>query len=72
MRLLADYQAVPSVQQIVFVEQDRPTLLSWTRETDGWRLREIEGLNAALDLPSLDLALPLTEIYDGFSFEETA
>lgn len=72
MRLLADYQAVPTVQQIVFLEQHRPTLISWTRSTDGWSLQELEGLDAVLDLPSLGVVLPLAEIYDGFPFADAA
>lgn len=68
LRLLDDYQAVPSVEQIIFLEQDRPFALSWTREAGGWRRAEVEGLDATLDMPSLGAALPFLEIYDGFPF----
>ena len=36
LRLLHDYQAVSSVAQIVYLEQQRPFGQSWTRDGDTW------------------------------------
>lgn len=68
LKLLDDYQAVPAVAQIVWLEQDRPSALSWTREGEGWRRQELEGVEAVLELPSLDVSLPLSEVYEDFGF----
>lgn len=68
LRLLDDYQAIAAVQQIVFLEQASPSLLSWTRAGDAWPRLAVEGLEAVLEMPSLDAALPLSEIYDGLDF----
>ena len=68
LKLLDDYQTVPSVQQIVYLEQARASLLSWTRDDPFWPREMIEGLEAELRLPSLGLSLPLSEIYEGLDF----
>lgn len=68
LKLLEDYQAVPGMEQIVFLEQDRPAALSWTRAGGAWSREELDGVDAELRLPGLDLTLPLTEAYEGFPF----
>ncbi len=70
LRLLEDYQAVPSVQQIVYLEQERAFAHSWTREGGGWRRTEYEGVEAVLPFPALELSLSLREVYDGLPFAE--
>lgn len=67
-RLLGDYQSVPTMRQIVWLEEGRPAALSWSRGGDGWRLDDLSGLDAVLDLPSLGVSLPLAEAYDGLDF----
>jgi len=68
LRLLDDYQAIETMQQVVFLEQSRPRLLSWTRDTPLWPRQTVEGLDALLEFPSLGLSLPLSEIYEGLDF----
>lgn len=70
MRLVADYQAVRSVEQVVFVEQTRPGALVWTRNPDGWRAETYDGLDAALPLTALGVELPMAEVYEGLAFED--
>lgn len=67
--LLDDFKSVPSVQQIVFLEQSRPLVLSWTRAGDLWPRRELEGLTAVLELPSIGTELPLVDLYRGVTFD---
>lgn len=69
LRLLDDYQAVPSIAQVVYVEQQRPYILSWERSGKFWPRTNLESLDATLLLPSLGLSVPLTEIYQGLGFE---
>lgn len=68
LKLLDDYQAIASVQQIVYFEQDRPSLLSWRRAGAEWPRQTLEELEAVLDLPSIGVGLPLSEIYEGLGF----
>jgi Uma2 family endonuclease len=66
--LLDDYQSVATMAQVVYVEQDRPSVLSWTRDDPFWPRQNLEGFYTVLALPSLDLSLPLAEIYEGLDF----
>jgi Uma2 family endonuclease len=70
LKLIADYQAMPSVEQVVFLEQRRPSALLWTRNADGWRAEDVEGLDAVLRLPSIDVDLPMAEVYERLTLEE--
>lgn len=65
IKLLDDYQATAAVQQIVWIEQDHTFALVWTREGEGWRRDEVRGVDAALELDSIGLVLPLAEVYEG-------
>jgi Uma2 family endonuclease len=60
-----DYRDTDSMQQIVLVEPDERKLHVWTRSEKGWRQSEPGAASAALDLPSLGIALTLDEIYEG-------
>jgi len=58
------YQTIPSLQQLVYVAPDEAKLELVTREPDGsWRSIFVTGLDADLPLASLDLTIPLAEIY---------
>ncbi|MBV9078304.1 MAG: Uma2 family endonuclease [Methylobacteriaceae bacterium] len=66
---LDEYRAVPSLQEIVIVDPDAPQARLWFREAGGaWEARLVEELEASIELPSLGLALPLREIYEGIEF----
>lgn len=50
--------------EIVEIYQDEAAIHVYRRGTDGdWRFSVVHGLNAALPLESVDLAIPLAEIY---------
>jgi hypothetical protein len=52
------------------VAQDEARAERFTRQPDGqWLLGEASGLEAALHLASIDVTLPLADIYDKVSFE---
>lgn len=58
------YQKLPSLQHYVLVERDKPVVEVFDRAGEAWfSQRLIEGLDASLDLASLDLSIPLAEIY---------
>ncbi|MCW6508232.1 Uma2 family endonuclease [Lichenifustis flavocetrariae] len=58
------YQRLGSLQHYVLVERDRSAIDVFDRAGEAWAsLRTLEGLEAVLDLPALDVSLPLSEIY---------
>ena len=67
MTLLADYQSIPSVQQIVILEQAAAACTVWTRGEAEWLLSAVDGVQSELDLTSLQLRLSLAEAYDGLN-----
>lgn len=64
-----NYRRIPSLKAHVFVAQDRPHVELYERQGNGaWLLVEQNDLNAAICLTSLDIELPLSEIYLGVEF----
>ena len=60
------YQAIPSLQTVLFIDPDRPVVEILAREGgDAWRSRVVEGLEASLGIAALGIELPLAEIYRG-------
>lgn len=57
------YRRLPSLRHYVLVEQARPAVEVFDRDRETWTTRLVEGLDSTLDLPALDLTIPLTEIY---------
>jgi Uma2 family endonuclease len=63
-----EYQAMPSVQRYVMLEQDRMGATVYARSGDVWT-HEILIEGSVLDLPEIGVALPLAELYAGIVFE---
>lgn len=59
-----EYQATPSVQRYVMLEQDRIGATVYARASDGWT-HEILIAESILALPEINVALPLAEVYEG-------
>lgn len=59
----ADFQSLPTVQEIVLIEQDRAVVVMHRRVGDLWRTDRVEGLEAELTLESVAQSLPLSDIY---------
>jgi Uncharacterized protein conserved in cyanobacteria len=57
------YRAIESVQEIVFVSFDKVGASRFHRQNDAWILRDVLGLEQMLTLESLELSIPLTELY---------
>lgn len=62
----AEYTALPSLQQYVMVEQTRSAITVVERTAETWR--ETEITQGDLNLPSVGITLPLTEIYANVRF----
>lgn len=63
------YQAIPSLEEYVLVSQAKPKIAVFTKNQEGWQLRSYDGWNAVASLFSLDITLPLAEVYAGVDFE---
>ena len=58
------YQQIESLQDYVMVSQDQARIEHHHRQTDGtWKEAEVNGLDAALVLSSIDCRIPLAEVY---------
>ena len=63
-----EYQATPSIQRYVMLEQDGVSATVYARSGDVWTL-EILVADSILALPEIEVELPLAELYEGISFE---
>ena len=64
-----EYQATPSVQRYVMLEQDAIAAVVYIRAGDAWT-HELLVADSNLALPEIGVALPLAELYDGIDFGE--
>ena len=65
---LADYNATPSIAYYVLVEQAEPLVHVYSRGPHGdfnLRPQEATGLHGTIDIPTINLSLTMSEIYDG-------
>ncbi|KAF0176349.1 MAG: hypothetical protein FD124_3067 [Alphaproteobacteria bacterium] len=65
---LPNYQATPSIAQIVYVETDRMHLMVWRRGEDGWEESEIAHPEEPLVIETVGVSLTLAEIYEDATF----
>ena len=63
-----EYQATPSVQRYVMLEQDAVGATVYARSGDAWT-HEILVADSILVLPEIAVSLPLAELYEGVVFE---
>ena len=64
-----EYQATPSVQRYVMLEQAWIGATVHVRAADGWNVLVLKD-DDTLALPEIDLAIPLAEFYEGLTFED--
>lgn len=57
------YFDAPSIDAYLIIDQDRVHAHLNTRGGDGWLTREFTSLDDVIQLPMLDCALPLVEVY---------
>lgn len=63
-----EYQAMPSLQRYVMLEQDFIGATVYARSGEAWA-HEILMEGSVLDLPEIGVALPLAELYSGIVFD---
>lgn len=66
-----EYRDTPSIQRYVMLEPDRQAATVFARIGDDWVGHLISG-EAILEMPEIGIEIPLAELYEGVSFNETA
>ena len=67
-----NYRRVTTLKAYILVSQERPHVEMFVRQPDNaWLLREVGGLDGALNLP-IGIELPLAEVYARIDFPEDA
>lgn len=65
------YREIPSLKEYVMVTQDRASVERYIRQADGgWLLQEIQSIEDPVRFDSIDVTVPLSEIYRNIRFEE--
>jgi Uma2 family endonuclease len=63
------YFSLVSLREYVLISQDQPRVEIFRRHDGGsWLFSFAEGLDAAVELRSVGITLPLRELYDGVAF----
>jgi Uma2 family endonuclease len=63
------YRQIPSLRDYLLVSQREPKIDLFTRQQDErWLLNALSGLNAVLELASLSISLPLSEVFTKVEF----
>ncbi|MCY4145059.1 MAG: Uma2 family endonuclease [Chloroflexi bacterium] len=62
------YQAMPSLEHILIIEQARPHIAHHSRAGDAWTLRQYSELDDVAPLDSLAASLSLAQVYRGIDF----
>jgi Uma2 family endonuclease len=58
------YRQIPSLREYLLISQSEPRLEQFVRQDSGhWVLRDAVGLEAELELPSLNITLALAEVF---------
>jgi Uma2 family endonuclease len=65
----AHYRQIPTLKEYLLVSQSEPHIEQFLRaDSREWRLREVAGLEARLELPSLKITIALSEIFANVKF----
>ena len=65
-----EYRDTPSIVRYVMLEQDRQAATVFTRVGDDW-VGHIRSGDAVLNMPEIGIDLPLADIYEDITFDET-
>jgi len=57
------YRTIETLTDYLLVEQDKPSIIFYTRQDDHWEMREVKGLDGAVHLPSVNVTLALRDVY---------
>jgi Uma2 family endonuclease len=64
------YRQIPSLKEYILIEQDEPHVDVFQRQGDLWRITTVTGLESTLQIQTLDLNIPLSDIYENINFTD--
>jgi Uma2 family endonuclease len=66
------YRSIESLKEYLLVDQTKPHIEQYVRQPDNkWLLTVFNGMDKAVDLPSIVCRLPLVEVYHKVEFDRT-
>jgi Uma2 family endonuclease len=65
-----EYRATTSIQRYIILQQTRVAAVVFARRGPDWLSEIVAGLDAILQLPEIDIELPLAEVYANVAAEE--
>jgi Uma2 family endonuclease len=65
-----EYRSIPSLQERIMIDQSQAAIELYRRDGRVWVFEALEGLDAVLQLKSLEREIPLTEIYRQVEWSE--
>ena len=65
-----EYRATPSIQRYVILQQTRVAAVVFARRGEDWLSEIVAGTDAVLQLPEIDIELPLSGVYANIVAEE--
>jgi Uma2 family endonuclease len=65
-----EYRATPSIQRYVILQQTRSAAIVFARRGPDWLSEIVAGPDATLQLPEIDIVLPLAAVYGDIVLEE--
>ena len=69
---VSHYRRLPSVQEYVLIAQDRASVECYVRQAaGGWLLTEATSLEESARFDSVDVVVPMSEIYRNVQFDQT-
>lgn len=66
---LASYKRIPSIEEIVYIEQDWPEIFL-VRRSDRWRRHHYTQLDSLVHLESINLSIPVSAFYQTTPFPD--
>jgi Uma2 family endonuclease len=64
---LPTYQTIESVREMMLIDADSHHAELYRRQNDHWGIQVIRGARATLFLPSIDLRISMSELYEGIA-----
>ncbi len=63
------YRLIPSFQEYILIEQNKPSVESWFRsKPNTWEIEEYTGIDTSLTLRSIGVTISLSDIYENIEF----
>ncbi len=66
-----NYRTIASLREYVLVSQTEPMVLTFLRNDDGsWKMQPIHGLDQTVTFESINVSIPMSDIYRDVVFDE--